>query len=80
MKFCHTCLLFNFTPEFLFFFKLLTSCGFLSHVPQQLAADENPLKMGKITAANPRRAVLGEITNVNAAAAKVTNGFVPLSL
>lgn len=55
----------------IFFLKLLTSSGFLSHVTQQLPADENRLKMGKTTAANPRRAALGEITNVNAAAANV---------
>lgn len=54
-----------------FVFKLLTSSGSLSNLP----ADETPLKMGKIAAAGSRRTALGDLTNVNAAAAnaKVIN-------
>uniref|UniRef100_A0A3P9IVU2 Cyclin B2 n=1 Tax=Oryzias latipes TaxID=8090 RepID=A0A3P9IVU2_ORYLA len=41
---------------------------------QQLLAAEHPRRMGKGAAADPRRAALGELTNLNAAAA--TNGKV----
>uniref|UniRef100_H2L4R1 Cyclin B2 n=1 Tax=Oryzias latipes TaxID=8090 RepID=H2L4R1_ORYLA len=43
-------------------------------VAQQLLAAEHPRRMGKGAAADPRRAALGELTNLNAAAA--TNGKV----
>nr|Q9DG96.1 RecName: Full=G2/mitotic-specific cyclin-B2 [Oryzias luzonensis]BAB17225.1 cyclin-dependent kinase regulatory subunit cyclin B2 [Oryzias luzonensis] len=43
-------------------------------VAQQLLAAEHPRRMGKGAAADPRRAALGELTNLNAVAA--TNGKV----
>ena len=62
-------------PKVFFFVFFFFNSAFSSHASSQLPADENPLKMGKTTTANPRRAALGEITNVNAAAAnaKVIN-------